>query len=186
MMTLQDIGTLLRAQRKQQGLSLSALAERSHIHRNTLSALERGLGNVEVNTLLAICEQLGLVLSFHPKHFAPTVNTASAYLPFVGSLATILEDGATPRSSTPTSLQKRIAHRLQAAEPGKERREPAMPETADPAGALPSSDAQGQRIPLLQRLSSVPDEAQASRPTALQRRIQARLTPSVQTKKGKQ
>ena len=74
MTALHDIGAMLRAYRKRQGLTASELAQKSGIHRNTLSALERGQGNVELNTLLAICEQLELDLSLVPTRVASVVR----------------------------------------------------------------------------------------------------------------
>jgi transcriptional regulator with XRE-family HTH domain len=66
MTTLLDIGKVVRQTRKAQGLSGSALAERAGISRNTLGALEAGRGNVELNTLLALLDSLGLELQFVP------------------------------------------------------------------------------------------------------------------------
>ena len=66
MTTLADIGHLIRQTRKAQGLSGSALAERAGISRNTLGALEAGRGNVELNTLLALLDSLGLDMQFVP------------------------------------------------------------------------------------------------------------------------
>jgi transcriptional regulator with XRE-family HTH domain len=74
MTALHEIGTMLRTYRKRQGLTASELAQKSGIHRNTLSALERGHGNVELNTLLAICEQLELDLSLVPARVASVVR----------------------------------------------------------------------------------------------------------------
>jgi transcriptional regulator with XRE-family HTH domain len=66
MTTLADIGALIRQTRKTKGLSGSALAERAGISRNTLGALEAGRGNVELNTLLALLDSLGLEMQFVP------------------------------------------------------------------------------------------------------------------------
>jgi transcriptional regulator with XRE-family HTH domain len=70
MTTLADIGRLLRQTRKAQGLSGVALAERAGISRNTLGALEAGRGNVELNTLLALLDSLGLELQLVPQQVA--------------------------------------------------------------------------------------------------------------------
>jgi transcriptional regulator with XRE-family HTH domain len=66
MTTLADIGKLVRQTRKAQGVSASALAERAGVSRNTLGALEAGRGNVELNTLLALLDSLGLEMQFVP------------------------------------------------------------------------------------------------------------------------
>jgi transcriptional regulator with XRE-family HTH domain len=70
MTTLADIGKLLRQTRKAQGASGVALAERAGISRNTLGALEAGRGNVELNTLLAVLDSLGLDLQLVPLQVA--------------------------------------------------------------------------------------------------------------------
>lgn len=70
MTTLADIGHLLRQTRKAQGISASALAAQAGISRNTLGALEAGRGNVELNTLLALLDSLGLALQFVPLQVA--------------------------------------------------------------------------------------------------------------------
>ena len=66
MSTIAAIGQLLRQTRKTQGLSASALAARAGISRNTLGALEAGHGNVELTTLLALLDSLGLEMQFVP------------------------------------------------------------------------------------------------------------------------
>jgi transcriptional regulator with XRE-family HTH domain len=67
MTTLFAVGQVLRQARKTQGLSGSALAEQAGISRNTLGALEAGRGNVELNTLLALLDSLGLEMQFVPS-----------------------------------------------------------------------------------------------------------------------
>ncbi|MDB5798634.1 MAG: family transcriptional regulator [Paucimonas sp.] len=94
MTNLREIGGMIKDARLRLGISASALATASQVHRNTLSALEHGTGNVELNTLLALCEQLGLEIILAPKQltqFVAREETAAA----------------------PTLLQKRIAARLQ-------------------------------------------------------------------------
>ncbi|MDO8300905.1 helix-turn-helix domain-containing protein [Lacisediminimonas sp.] len=76
MTTLLDIGSKIRTARQRQQLSASALAEKSRVHRNTLSALEQGTGNVELNTLLALCEQLGLDIVLTPRETAASAEAA--------------------------------------------------------------------------------------------------------------
>ncbi|MEC5218912.1 transcriptional regulator with XRE-family HTH domain [Actimicrobium sp. GrIS 1.19] len=74
MTTLQNIGDKLRLQRKALAVTQADLAARSKVHRNTLGSLESGHGNVELTTLLAICEELGLDLVLVPKPVAGLVG----------------------------------------------------------------------------------------------------------------
>jgi transcriptional regulator with XRE-family HTH domain len=67
MTTLLQIGERLREIRKEKGLYKIALAERSGVNRNTLHSLESGTGNVELNTLLGVCDELGLDILLVPK-----------------------------------------------------------------------------------------------------------------------
>ncbi len=67
MATLSQIGNSLSQARKQQKLFKTRLAEQAGVHRNTVQQLEAGLGNVELNTLIAVCEVLGLEISLRPK-----------------------------------------------------------------------------------------------------------------------
>ncbi|WP_061534826.1 MULTISPECIES: helix-turn-helix domain-containing protein [Collimonas] len=60
MTTLLQIGQSLRAERVHQKKHKTKLAKASGVHRNTLSGLEAGVTNVEMNTLIALCDQLGL------------------------------------------------------------------------------------------------------------------------------
>ena len=111
MTTLHDVGTQLRALRKRRGLSIIALSRQSRIHRNTLSALEAGTGNVELNTLLALCEQLELELLLVPT------QTAGAYTQQSSVISNLVEDR--PQNTTPTALQKQIAAKLNRAKGSK-------------------------------------------------------------------
>lgn len=133
MTTLRDIGSKIKAARQRQQLTLLALAEKSHVHRNTLSALEQGVGNVELNTLLALCEQLGLDVVLVPRNAAAYLEPAGESEQLTGlqkRLASRLAAGAGQgASSTPlmvmdqpastTGLQRRIAGRLARAKTGK-------------------------------------------------------------------
>jgi DNA-binding XRE family transcriptional regulator len=60
MNSLSTIGAQIKTARKIAGLSQEELALRCSISRTTLIKLESGNGNVELNTLLAICEHLQL------------------------------------------------------------------------------------------------------------------------------
>lgn len=73
MTTLLQIGEQLRAARKKQKLYKTQLAESSGVHRNTISNLESGAGNVELNTLIALCDQMGLDIQLVPKEVSGMV-----------------------------------------------------------------------------------------------------------------
>jgi len=82
----------LRAQREIKRLFKTALATASGVHRNTLSQLESRAGNVELNTLVALCDQLGLDICLVPKEVS-TFSAADAV-------------------STPSSISKMLAPKL--------------------------------------------------------------------------
>jgi transcriptional regulator with XRE-family HTH domain len=78
MTTLHDIGSQLREERQRRKLFKVKLAQASGVHRNTVSDLEAGVGNVELNTLLALCEQLGLDVHLVAKDSgSPAVTTVA-------------------------------------------------------------------------------------------------------------
>ncbi|MES2830490.1 MAG: helix-turn-helix transcriptional regulator [Pseudomonadota bacterium] len=77
MTTLFDLGRQLRAQREAKHMFKTTLATASSVHRNTLSQLESGAANVELNTLIAICDQLGLDICLTPKAIS-TMNATDA------------------------------------------------------------------------------------------------------------
>lgn len=70
MTTLLHIGQRLRDVRLATGQFKKTLAESSGINRNTLHNLESGTGNVELNTLLAVCDTLGLDILLVPRAVA--------------------------------------------------------------------------------------------------------------------
>ncbi|MDM0020145.1 helix-turn-helix transcriptional regulator [Variovorax sp. J22R187] len=70
MTTLAAIGSFLRQARKDRAMTVSELAAKAGISRNTLGALEAGRGNVELNTLLALLRCLELELQFVPQAVA--------------------------------------------------------------------------------------------------------------------
>jgi transcriptional regulator with XRE-family HTH domain len=127
MTALHKIGASLRSYRKRLDITASELAQRSGIHRNTLSALENGHGNVELNTLLAVCEQLGLDLSLVPSRVSAVVQRTGS-LPAEPKLQRIYDrprvrqervlnpttvaSSLTVGESGPTALQRRISARL--------------------------------------------------------------------------
>jgi transcriptional regulator with XRE-family HTH domain len=73
MTTLLQLGQTLRAERQRRKLAKTTLAAQSGVHRNTLHLLESGAGNVELNTLIAICDALGLSIRLVPNEVADQV-----------------------------------------------------------------------------------------------------------------
>lgn len=197
MTALHKIGASLRTYRKRQGLTGSELAQRSGIHRNTLSALENGHGNVELNTLLAVCEQLGLDLSLIPSKLA-TIVEGSVTLPSLPQIQRTTFSRSVPsevgkNDSAPTSsLQRRIVNRLKANTIGESDRLPGTDKEVrgSPATKVKRLDEQPREIRervLNKSLSSTYPVLRDAAPTALQRRISARLarSGSRKTKDGK-
>ncbi len=70
MATLAQIGNAVRDARRRSRLSQAALAQKAGIARSSLSALENGLGNAELNTLLALLQVLALDLQVVPAEVA--------------------------------------------------------------------------------------------------------------------
>lgn len=56
---LERLGENVRAWRKLQGLSAAELARRAHVTRETLRAIETGLGSPRLESLLAVTSALG-------------------------------------------------------------------------------------------------------------------------------
>ena len=73
MTTLQQIGQQIHTQRRRLKLFQNELAARSKVNRNTLSQLEAGTANVELNTLIALCDELGLEIVLVPRAVAALV-----------------------------------------------------------------------------------------------------------------
>ncbi len=73
MTTLLQLGQTLSRIRQQHKLSKIELSKKSGVHRNTLHQLENGTGNVELNTLLAVCNVLGLSIHLVPDEVADHV-----------------------------------------------------------------------------------------------------------------
>ncbi len=80
MTTLYDLGKQLRAQREAKQLFKTSLATASGVHRNTVSQLESGGGNVELNTLIALCDQLGLDICLVPKEISTFAAADSEHI----------------------------------------------------------------------------------------------------------
>ncbi|MES2105299.1 MAG: helix-turn-helix transcriptional regulator [Pseudomonadota bacterium] len=73
MTTLLQLGQVLRSERQRRKLAKTALAAQSGVHRNTLQLLESGTANVELNTLIAICDVLGLSIQLVPNEVAEQI-----------------------------------------------------------------------------------------------------------------
>jgi transcriptional regulator with XRE-family HTH domain len=58
---IRELGANITRWRKLQGLSSTRLADRVHVTRDTLRALEHGTGEVQLDSLLAVLTSLGIV-----------------------------------------------------------------------------------------------------------------------------
>jgi transcriptional regulator with XRE-family HTH domain len=65
-----SIGQEIRRLRRARGFTAGQTAQRAGVGRTTLSALENGHGNVELTSLLAICEALGVEIAFIAQEVA--------------------------------------------------------------------------------------------------------------------
>ena len=61
------VGKAIRERRKQLGVNQQTLSELAGVGINTLLAIERGEGNPQLSTLIAILDTLGLQLDIHLK-----------------------------------------------------------------------------------------------------------------------
>ena len=66
-MTLQEIGNVVKERRKKLGINQQTLADLSGVAVNTVVAIERGEGNPQTNTLLTILDTLGLQVDVNIK-----------------------------------------------------------------------------------------------------------------------
>ena len=66
-MDTKDIGTIIKERRKHLGVNQQTLADLAGVGLNTLVAIERGEGNPQLNTLLAILDTLGLQMDINLK-----------------------------------------------------------------------------------------------------------------------
>lgn len=62
-----DIGAAIRARRIKEEVTLEEMAALTGVGINTLSRLERGVGNTQLNVLLKVLDTLGLELSLLPR-----------------------------------------------------------------------------------------------------------------------
>lgn len=67
MVNLSEIGTAIRARRLKEHVTLEELAALTGIGINTLSRLERGVGNTQLKVLLKVLDTLGLEVSIAPR-----------------------------------------------------------------------------------------------------------------------
>ncbi|MBE6417215.1 MAG: helix-turn-helix domain-containing protein [Akkermansiaceae bacterium] len=66
MVKQEEIGALIKARRMKERVSLEDLAALTGVGINTLSRLERGVGNTRLNVLLTVTNALGLRLTVTP------------------------------------------------------------------------------------------------------------------------
>lgn len=67
MVNSSEIGTAIRARRLKEHVTLEELAALTGIGINTLSRLERGVGNTQLKVLLKVLDTLGLEVSIAPR-----------------------------------------------------------------------------------------------------------------------
>lgn len=68
MVKQEEIGALIKARRIKEGVNLEDLAALTGVGINTLSRLERGVGNTRLNVLLTVTNALGLRLTVSPNN----------------------------------------------------------------------------------------------------------------------
>ena len=67
MVNSSEIGAVIRARRVKEKVTLEEMAALTGKGINTLSRLERGVGNTQLTVLLKVLETLGLELSVQPR-----------------------------------------------------------------------------------------------------------------------
>ncbi|MBR5330759.1 MAG: helix-turn-helix domain-containing protein [Akkermansia sp.] len=67
MVKMAKIGAEIRARRVKERVSLEELAALTGIGINTLSRLERGVGNTQMKVLLKVLDAMGLEIEIKPK-----------------------------------------------------------------------------------------------------------------------
>ncbi len=63
----EEIGAVIRARRVREKVTLEEMAALTGIGINTLSRLERGVGNTQLGVLLKVLDALGLEMSLAPR-----------------------------------------------------------------------------------------------------------------------
>lgn len=63
----EEIGAVIRARRVREKVTLEEMAALTGIGINTLSRLERGIGNTQLGVLLKVLDALGLEMSLAPR-----------------------------------------------------------------------------------------------------------------------
>ncbi|MCH5224771.1 MAG: helix-turn-helix transcriptional regulator [Muribaculaceae bacterium] len=59
-MNSKEFGAILRERRKEVGITQQELADLAEVNINTIVTIERGDGNPKIQTIIGICEVLGL------------------------------------------------------------------------------------------------------------------------------
>ena len=59
-MNIEEIGKVIKSRRQSLKIKQQELADLAGVNINTIVATERGMGNPKIETLLAICDVLGL------------------------------------------------------------------------------------------------------------------------------
>lgn len=78
-MDMFEIGEMLRAQRKTQATSQTALGDALGMSRTTISRIENGtIPEIGIRKVMALCESLGLELLVQPKQARPTLQQLQA------------------------------------------------------------------------------------------------------------
>lgn len=72
--SLQELGALVSAHRRERKLTQQAVAEAAGIGRSTLNQLERGTANVSVSSLMRVLEVLGAALFIEEASARPTLR----------------------------------------------------------------------------------------------------------------
>lgn len=67
MVKSEEIGAVIRARRVKEKVTLEEMAALTGIGINTLSRLERGVGNTQLGVLLKVLDALGLEMSLAPR-----------------------------------------------------------------------------------------------------------------------
>ena len=62
-----EIGAVIRARRLKERVTLEDMSALTGIGINTLSRLERGVGNTQLNVLLKVLDALGLEVAITPR-----------------------------------------------------------------------------------------------------------------------